>query len=56
MDEGAITTFKAYYLRNKFEQVGCTNEEGFKGITDREQQSSGNTERCWTLHCSHNRM
>jgi hypothetical protein len=56
MDEGAIATFKAYYLRNKSEQVGCQTEEGFKGIMGREQQSSGNTEHCWTLRCSHNSM
>jgi hypothetical protein len=56
MDEVAITTCKAYYLRNKSEQVVGPTEEGFKCIMDREQPSSGNTEQCWTLRCSHNRM
>jgi hypothetical protein len=49
MDEGAITTFNAYYLRNQSEQVGCPTQEGFKGIMDREQYSSGNTEHNWTF-------
>jgi len=85
-DEGAITTYKAYYLRNQFEQVGCPTEQGYnplnaelnpichllallwgativvvsrlrvKGIMDREQHSSGNTEHNWTFGWSHNRM
>jgi hypothetical protein len=55
MDEGAIATCKAYYLRDKPEQAGGPNEEGFKGIMGREQLSSGNTEHCWTMGFSHNR-
>jgi hypothetical protein len=43
IDEVAIATSKAYYLRNKFEQVGGPTEEGFKDIMGREQHSSGNT-------------
>jgi len=43
IEEGAIAIFKAYYLRNKSEQVGGLIEEGFKDITGREQHSSGNT-------------
>jgi hypothetical protein len=53
MDLGTIATFKAYDLRNTYEEVVAPTEDAFKGIMDREQHSSGNEEHFRMLDCSH---